>query len=121
MLGRAHTIAAMDPTKLQAASGGGPQAASGVVTPAALSDSTAWKKQRPGAAFFEKLQVSFVVTMLRVSMHGYIECILCPCLALCATGLDLYPISGQAQVWLMVSYGSGFKSPVCSLKFCKQL
>ena len=70
ILGRAHTIAAMDPTKLQTASGAGPQAAgiaaSGVVTPAALSDSAAWKKQRPGAAFFEKLQVSCFVTMLWV-------------------------------------------------------
>lgn len=121
MLGRAHTIAAMDPTKLQTASGGDPQAASRVVTPAALSDSTAWKKQRPGAAFFEKLQVSFVVAMLWVSMHEYAACILCPRLALCATGLDLYPISGQAQVWLMVSYGFGFESPICSPKVCKQL
>lgn len=54
-------MAAMDQTKLQTAAGSGlAAAASGghPVTPAPLSDSTAWKKQRPGATFFEKLQVS---------------------------------------------------------------
>ena len=59
-LGRAHTVAAMDQTKLQEATGGGLQTvgSGGVVTAADLSDSTAWKKQRPGATFFEKLQAS---------------------------------------------------------------
>ena len=49
----------MDQTKLQEASGSGLQSvgSGGVVTAADLSESTAWKKQRPGATFFEKLQV----------------------------------------------------------------
>lgn len=52
VLNRAHTVAAMDPTKL-------PAAASRVaVTDATPHSSTAWKKQRPGATSFEKLQVS---------------------------------------------------------------
>jgi len=54
-------VAAMDQSKLQTAAGSSLQAAgkaaSGVATPAARSDSSAWKKQRPGATFFEKLQV----------------------------------------------------------------
>ena len=54
VLGRAHTVAAMDQSKLQEASGSGLLSASsgGLVTAADLSDSTAWKKQRPGATFF---------------------------------------------------------------------
>ena len=61
VLGRAHTVAAMDQTKFQTTSGSDLSragSASDAVTPPALSDSTAWKKQRPGATFFEKLQVS---------------------------------------------------------------
>ena len=58
-------MAAMDQCKLQAAAGGSLQAAgkaaSGVATPAARTDSSAWKKQRPGATFFEKLQVRSAV------------------------------------------------------------
>ncbi len=54
----------MDQSKLQTAAGSSLQAAgkaaSGVATPAARSDSSAWKKQRPGATFFEKLQVSML-------------------------------------------------------------
>ncbi|KAL0042783.1 hypothetical protein WJX79_011021 [Trebouxia sp. C0005] len=61
VLGRAHTVAAIDQSKLQTAAGSSLQAAgesaSGVATPAARSDSSAWKKQRPGATFFEKLQM----------------------------------------------------------------
>ena len=51
----------MDQSKLQTGAGSSLQAAgkaaSGVAPPAARSDSSAWKKQRPGATFFEKLQV----------------------------------------------------------------
>lgn len=52
ILGHAHTVAAMDQTKLQAPVSS--EAAEGAVQ----GRSTAWKKQRPGATFFEKLQVS---------------------------------------------------------------
>lgn len=51
VLGRAHTVAAMDQTKLQAPVSSEP--AEGAVQ----GRSTAWKKQRPGATSFEKLQV----------------------------------------------------------------
>ena len=58
-------MAAIDQSKLQTAAGSSLQAAgesaSGVATPAARSDSSAWKKQRPGATFFEKLQVRIAV------------------------------------------------------------
>ena len=61
VLDRAHTVAAMDQTKLQEASSsrlhsvGG----SGDAIAADQGDSSAWRKQRPGATFFEKLQVSY--------------------------------------------------------------
>lgn len=53
-------MAAMDQTKLQEASGSGLSSlGSGGAAPAAdQGDSSAWRKQRPGATFFEKLQVS---------------------------------------------------------------
>ena len=63
VLGRAHTVAAMDETKVPQPPGSSLQSGSsaGIVTALDLSDSTAWKKQRPGATFFEKLQVSLAV------------------------------------------------------------
>lgn len=51
VLGRAHSVAAMDPTKLQAA------VSSASTKEGVQGSSTAWKKQRPGATSFEKLQV----------------------------------------------------------------
>ena len=51
VLGRAHTVAAVDQTKLQAAVD--MQAAA----EAAPGEHSAWQKRRPGATFFEKLQV----------------------------------------------------------------
>ncbi|KAL3144163.1 hypothetical protein ABBQ32_003947 [Trebouxia sp. C0010 RCD-2024] len=58
-LGRAHTVAAMDQTKLQEASGSGlqPVSSSGDALATDQSNSSAWRKQRPGATFFKKLQV----------------------------------------------------------------
>ena len=68
-------MAAMDQSKLQTAAGSSLQAAgkaaSGVATPAARSDSSAWKKQRPGATFFEKLQVrNAVLDAVARGMHN---------------------------------------------------
>ena len=50
-LGRAHTVAAVDQTKLQTA------AELQEPMQADPTESSAWQKRRPGATFFERLQV----------------------------------------------------------------
>ena len=59
-------MAAMDQTKLQEASGSGLHsvAGNGDAIAADSSDSSAWRKQRPGATFFKKLQVSLHIGLL---------------------------------------------------------
>lgn len=63
-LGGAHTVAAMDQSKLQQAPGSilhqVGKAGDAIATD--LSNSSAWRKQRPGATFFKKLQVSLDFT-----------------------------------------------------------
>lgn len=83
VLGRAHTVAAMDQTKLQEASGSGLHSVYGVKAGVAAdpADSSAWRKQRPRATFFEKLQVRLadpaVVFAILICLEGnLIECFL---------------------------------------------
>ena len=83
VLGRAHTVAAMDQTKIQEASGSGLHSVSGggAAVAADLADSSAWRKQRPGATFFEKLQVCLahpaaVLAFLVCFEGSLINCIL---------------------------------------------
>jgi len=70
----------MDQSKLQAAAGSslqaGGKAASGVATPAARTDSSAWKKQRPGATFFEKLQVSMLYLCILLYLYVFVRAML---------------------------------------------